>query len=110
MAICGEDNFGLEVIYPLARLTTESMKSVHYDVAVPRICSCKEGEVISKEKMGEFGSCLANFDRKPTINLHLCFYASGESLHTHDKDVGRHRVSLSNAPTRLKVLSPSPID
>lgn len=56
VTVCGEDNFGLEVINPIARITTESMKSIHYDVTVPRIRSCKKGEIIRKEEGGDFGS------------------------------------------------------
>lgn len=86
------------------------MKSIHYDVAVLIICSCKEGEVIIKEKVGDFESGVTNFDGKPATNLHLGFNASGESIHTHDGDERRHGISLSNAPTSLEVLSPVPID
>lgn len=110
MAICEENNFGLEVIYFLARLTTKLMKGVHYVVSVLSISSCNEGEVISKVKMGDFGSYLSNFDREPTPNLHMTFYGFGESLYTHNEDIWRHRVSMSDAPIRSKVLSPTPID
>lgn len=80
------------------------MERVHYVVAAPSIRSCKEGEVINKENVGNFGPCLANFDRKPTTNMYLCFNASGESIYTYDEDVGRHRVSCLMPLVGLKYL------
>lgn len=52
---------------------------------------------------------VTDFDWKPTSINDVGLNASRQSLHAHDIDVGRHRVSLPNAPARVEKVSSAPI-
>lgn len=98
----GEDHLGLVVVDALSRPEVEVLKGLGDSVAIEGIGSSKEGEVINKEEVRNFGARAGSFDRVPIFPLNLSVNVSRESLHTDDEEIGRHRVSLPNTSRRFK--------
>lgn len=60
--------------------------------------------------MEDFGACVADFDGELATILHLSLNTRRESFHAHNEDIGRHRVSQYDAPSRVKKLCSAPIN
>lgn len=67
--------------------------------------SSKEGEVISKEKMGEFRLRYADFNQVPTSKIERILDSSAKSLNAKNKKVWRHGVALSDTSNGMEGLS-----
>ncbi|PHU19474.1 hypothetical protein BC332_10625 [Capsicum chinense] len=95
--IPGEDDFGLRIIDCLPKKEVQNLQNI------------KNGVAVAGSSMGEFRTSIGNAYGIPFFGIYFRINALRESLHTENKDIGRHRIPMPNALGRIKGFSSTPI-
>lgn len=109
-AIPREDDFWLSFIDFLAREGVERIKDFFNGLTIFFASFCKEGQVICKKLVRNFGSFSTYQNGGPVQEIHFMVNPSGKDLHTHDEQIMWDRVSLYYFSESLKELGFWPFD